>query len=65
MSGAKVTIDPRKRCAKEIKFVYQLLQSIGIKIELPITVRVDNIGAIFMSENTAISQKTKHVGTRF
>ena len=51
--------------AKEIKFVYQLLQSIGIEIELPITVRVDNIGAIFMSENTSTSGQTKHVDVRY
>ena len=41
--------------AKEIKFVYQLLLSIGIKVKLPIIVRVDNIRAIFMSENTSTS----------
>ena len=51
--------------AKEIKFVYQLLQSIGIDIELPITVKVDNVGAIFMSENTSTSRQTKHVDVRY
>ena len=51
--------------AKEIKFVYQLLQSIGIDIELPITVKVDNIGAIFMSENTSTSGRMKHVDVRY
>ena len=51
--------------AKEIKFMYQLLQSIGIEIELPIIVRVDNIGAIFMSENTSTSGRTKHVDIRY
>ena len=51
--------------AKEIKFIYQLLQSIGIEIELPITVRVDNVGAIFMSENTSTSGRTKHVDVRY
>ena len=51
--------------AKEIKFVYQLLQSIGIDIELPITVKVDNVGAIFMSENTLTSGRTKHVDVRY
>ena len=47
--------------AKEIKFIYQLLQSISVKIELPITVKVDNIGAIFMSKNALTSGQTKHV----
>ena len=41
--------------AKEIKFVHQLLLSIGIQVKLPIVVRVDNVGAIFMSKNTSTS----------
>ena len=51
--------------AKDIKFVYQLLRSIGIEVTLPITVRVDNVGAIFMSENTSTSGRTKHVDIRY
>mmetsp|Transcript_11623 Transcript_11623/g.16576 ORF Transcript_11623/g.16576 Transcript_11623/m.16576 type:complete len:154 (-) Transcript_11623:47-508(-) len=34
---------------KEIIFVYQILVSMGIKVEHPIIVRVDNIGAIYLS----------------
>ena len=49
---------------KEIRFIYQLLAEIGIEVELPIIVRVDNIGAIFMSENIQVSQRTKHVDIR-
>ena len=47
--------------AKEIKFVYQLLFGMGLKVKLPIIVRVDNLGAIFMSENVSMLQRTKHV----
>ena len=51
--------------AKEIKFIYQLLQSIGVVIKLPITVKVDNIGAIFMSKNTSTSGRTKHLDVQY
>ena len=44
--------------------MYQLLMEIGIKVELPIMVHVDNIGAIFMAENMQVSQRTKHIDTR-
>ena len=47
--------------AKDIKFVYQLLQSISVNFKLPIVVCVDNVGDIFMSENTSTSGRTKHV----
>jgi hypothetical protein len=46
---------------KEIMFVLQLLESMHIKVELPITVRVDNIGAICMSQNVNTPSRTKHV----
>lgn len=36
---------------KEIRLIYYLLESAGIKIEHPIAVRCDNAGAIFMAEN--------------
>ena len=47
--------------AKEIKFVHQLLIGMGVKVKLPIVVCVDNLGAIFMSENASVSQRTKHI----
>ena len=31
---------------------------------MPITVRVDSVGAIFMAENVAILQGTKHIHMR-
>ena len=51
--------------AKEIKFVVQILLSMGIPVQLPVIVRVDNMGAIFMSENASASSRTKHVDTRY
>ncbi len=35
---------------KEIMFVLQLLQSMKVKVKLPIIVHVDKIGAIFMTK---------------
>ena len=50
--------------AKKVKFVYIVLVSLGFKIKFPIVVRVDNLGAIFMSDNISVSQRTKHVDVR-
>jgi len=50
---------------KEIKFLYFLLQNIGIDVELPIVVKTDNIGALFMSQNSSTGVKTRHVDTRY
>ena len=35
------------------------------KVKLPVIIKVDNIGAIFMSENVAVSQCTKQVDSRY
>ena len=50
---------------KEVMFVYQLIKGVGIKVSLPIVVRVDNVGAIFMSKNITTTGRTKHVDVRF
>ena len=34
-------------------------------MKLPIAIRVDNIGAIFMSGNVVVSQRTKHIDVRY
>ena len=49
---------------KEIKFVYQLLESMDVKVPLSIKVRVDNIGAIWLANNSGASERMKHVDTR-
>ena len=50
--------------AKEIIFVVQILHSLGIPVKTPITVHVDNMGTIFMSENATSNQRTRHIDVR-
>ena len=49
---------------KEIKFLYQMLRSMEIKVPLPIKVQVDNVGAIWLANNSCVSERTKHVDLR-
>ena len=65
LSSSEAEYVALSEAAKDIKFVYQLLQSISVNVKLPIVVRVDNVGAIFMSENTSTSGRTKHVDIRY
>ena len=37
----------------------------GIKIKKPVTIRVDNIGAIFIANNVTTSPRTKHIDVRY
>lgn len=50
-------------CIKDIIFVRNLLQSIQWKIQGPIVVHVDNIGAIFIANNFSAEGRTKHIDT--
>jgi len=50
--------------AKEILFVVQILHSLGIPVQTPITVHVDNMGAIFMLENASSNQRTRHIDVK-
>ena len=49
---------------KEIKFLYQMLRSMEVKVPLPIKVQVDNVGAIWLANNSSVSETTKHVDLR-
>ena len=49
---------------KELKFIVQLLQTMNIEVELPITVHVDNVGAIWLSNNRTTSDRPKHIDIR-
>ena len=49
---------------KELKFIVQLLQTMNITLELPIAVHVDNVGAIWLSNNRNAGDRTKHIDIR-
>ena len=49
---------------KQIKFLYQILRSMEINVPLSIKVQVDNIGAIWLANNSSVSERTKHVDLR-
>ena len=70
-SGKSVTLSSTEaeyfamsEVAKEVIYTKQLAESMGIKIKLPIIIRVDNVGAIYIANNYTMSQRTKHIDIR-
>jgi hypothetical protein len=49
----------------DIMFIKSIVEFLGITVELPIIVHVDNIGAIYMAKNAMISTRTKHVDVHY
>jgi hypothetical protein len=46
---------------KEVIFVKQVLETMGIGVKLPIIINVDNVGAIHLSNNHSLGQRTKYI----
>jgi len=65
LSSSKAEFVALSEAVKEIKFIVQVLESIGVKVKFPIIMRVDSVGAIFMAENVTNSQRTKHMDIRY
>ena len=65
LSSSEAEYIALSEAAKEVKFVYQVLESMGIKVKMPIVIKVDNVGAMFMAENVNTSARTRHVDIRY
>ena len=52
------------QCACEMKFMMMLLKELRVKLKLPIMLREDNTGGIFLTNNDVMSQITNHIDTR-
>jgi hypothetical protein len=50
---------------KEISFVYYLLVSLGISVNLPIIMRTNKIDAIFTAENHSSGVRARHVDSQY
>ena len=50
---------------KDLKFVHMCLTFLGFRVELPMSVYIDNIGAIELLHNQSTKAQTKHVDIRF
>ena len=65
LSSSEAELVAASEAVKEVLFVLQVLNSIGITVETPVIVRVDNMGAIFMAENASSSTRMRHIHIRW
>ena len=49
---------------KQLKFIIQLLETMNITVETPITIYVNNVSAIWLSNNQTKSERTEHIHIR-
>ena len=65
LSSSEAEYVAMSEAVREIKFIYYLLRDIRIDLELPIIVKTDNVGVMFMAQNASSGVRTRHVDTRY
>ncbi len=51
--------------AMEILYIVGILKFLGVQIQYPIEVDVNNIGAVYLAQNATTGNRTKHIDTRY
>jgi hypothetical protein len=65
LSNAEAEFYACAEAVKEVPFIKQLLEFLGIKVSQPIEVKIDNVGAIYMSQGEASTTRTRHMDVRW
>jgi hypothetical protein len=63
LSSSEAEYVALSKAVKEFKFIYYLFCDISIEVKLPIIVKTDNFGAMFMAQNSSSGVRTRHVDT--
>ena len=50
---------------REVLYIKQLLEFIGVEVQLPIKLMVDNVGAIYLAKDSTSSGRTKHIDIKY
>ena len=50
-------------CVQHMLYVLRLLESIGLLVEYPMEIEIDNSGAIDLDDNWSVGGRTKHMHT--
>jgi hypothetical protein len=51
-------------CAQDMLYVMRLVQGLGLKVKLPMELRIDNKGAVDLANNWSCGGRTRHVDVR-
>jgi hypothetical protein len=65
LSRAEAEFYACTEAVKEVPFIKQLLEFLGIKVSQPVEVKIDNVGAIYVSQGEASTTRTRHMDVRW
>jgi hypothetical protein len=52
------------QCAQDMLFIMRVLESLGLKVQKPMILKVDNKGAVDLANNWSIGGRTRHIEVR-
>jgi hypothetical protein len=50
--------------AQDMVYIYRLFTSLGLKVELPMVLEMDNKGAVDLANNWSVGGRTRHMDVR-
>jgi len=65
LSSAEAELVALSECVKDVRFVMKIMEDLKLEVKRPVVVRVDNVGAMFLAENSTTSQRTRHIDIRY
>jgi hypothetical protein len=65
LSSSKAEIVAISEAVKGNLFIYFFLKVMRVDVKLPIVIRRDNAGEIFMADNSNSGIRTRHIDTRY
>ena len=65
LSSSEAEYVALSECVKDVRFVMKIMIELGVEPPKPVVVRIDNVGAMFMAENSSTSQRTRHIDIRY
>ena len=64
LSSAEAELVAGTNCAQDMLFVKRMLESMGLEVNLPMMLYIDNRGTVDLVNNYSVNGKTRHVEIR-
>ena len=64
LSSAEAELGSGTQCAQEMLYVWRLMQSMGLEVELPMILEIDNKGAVDIANGWSTNGRTRHIDVR-
>jgi hypothetical protein len=64
LSTAEAELAAATQCAQEMLYVMRILESIGLQVQKPMELEIDNKGAVDLANNWSVGGRTRHVEVR-